>query len=110
MGKNLTFTERAEWVDQWRRSRRSAREFCEGGKERPSVSSLYRWARELADVGGAPAVEARLVEVVPVAGRAVDENCEWQWELEGASGVLRGRALDPACLAELVAAVTRRTR
>lgn len=108
MGKNLSFTERAEWVDQWQRSGRSARKFCAAGAGRPSVSSLYRWARELAGAGGASPVEARLIEVVPVGGRAAGGGDGWLWELEGASGVLRGRALDAASIAELVAAVTRR--
>ena len=109
MGKNLGVAERAKWVEQWRRSGRSARDFCEGGRDKPAVSSLYRWARELAGAREAAPTEARLIEVVPLSGRD-GAGDGWLWELEGANGVLRGRTLDPGCIAELVAAVTRRAR
>lgn len=69
------------------------------------------WARAVRDEGQRAELVAvpKLVEAVPIDGARRSE-ADWDWELEGPSGVLRGRGLEPATRAELVTAVTRSAR
>jgi transposase-like protein len=109
MRRNTKPWERERWVREWRRSKLSARGFCEKHGLRPAT--LYMWARAgSSGEGGRSELVAlpRLVEAIPVDRARAD--AEWRWELECRGVVLRGRDLDTAVLAELVSAMTRTGR
>lgn len=109
MRKNTKPWERERWVREWRRSKLSAREFCEA--HGLPQATLYMWARALRGQGERSELMPlpRLVEAVPVDG--VRRNgADWSWELEGPWGVLRGRDLNTSAVAELVVAITRSVR
>ena len=109
MRKHTKPWERERWVREWRRSKLSARDFC--AEHGLSPANLYMWARAVRDGGGRSELVPlpRLVEALPVDGVRRNDG-DWHWELERPGVVLRGRDLDAATLAALVAAVTRSAR